>query len=286
MNRKIINIEIAGYTMEFSVIGKGEPILIFHGGHSNCKEELGYQALLDAGYSVITPSRAGYGSTSKEIGETLTTACMFYAKILDYLEISKVHIIAISAGGPTGIRFAALFPDRIKSLTLECAVTKEWLTKKDMAYKAARIIFRPSTERFTWLMVRVVSSLFPKCLFRMMSSQFSTLPKKDWKQSITGKDIKAFQNMLSHQRSGYGFLIDIQQAKEITTHDLQTITCPTLILHSKYDASVSIEHPKYAHTYMSKSELCLLDSWGHLIWIGKHAEVRDKKLLSFLQNIN
>ena len=64
-----------GYSVEYSVVGKGAPILIMHGGHSNCKEELGYSELTGNGYSVITPSRPGYGNTSKELGVNINTAC-------------------------------------------------------------------------------------------------------------------------------------------------------------------------------------------------------------------
>ena len=64
MERTIKKYSREGLTIEYSLVGKGEPILIFHGGHSNCIEEFGYKSLLDNGYSIITPSRAGYGSTS------------------------------------------------------------------------------------------------------------------------------------------------------------------------------------------------------------------------------
>lgn len=89
--------------IEYSVAREGEPVLVFHGGHSNCLEEFGYQALIDHGFSIITPSRAGYGGTSKEIGKNLKTACNYYAKILSHLKIEKVHVLAISAGAPTFI---------------------------------------------------------------------------------------------------------------------------------------------------------------------------------------
>lgn len=47
-----------------------------HGGHSNCYEEFGYDALVQNEFSMTTPSRAGYGRTSKEIGESLSKAIL------------------------------------------------------------------------------------------------------------------------------------------------------------------------------------------------------------------
>ena len=123
---------VDGQTIEYSITGKvGTPILVMHGGHSNCYEEFGYEPLVKSGFMLITPSRAGYGKTSKEVGENLSKASDYYVKLLDYLNIDKVHLLAISAGGPSGLYFASRYPDRVKTLTLQSAVTKEWLTSED-----------------------------------------------------------------------------------------------------------------------------------------------------------
>lgn len=63
--------------------GEGKPILVMHGGHSNCNEEFGYHDLYQNGFSPITSSRPGYGRTSKDAGESLDLACHYYATLLD-----------------------------------------------------------------------------------------------------------------------------------------------------------------------------------------------------------
>lgn len=284
MERSVELFSIDDMTIEYSVIGKGEPIFVFHGGHSNCNEEFGYKGLVENGYSIITPSRAGYGKTSKALGESLVTSCEYYAKLLYHLGITQTHVIAISAGGPTGIRFASLFPGRVKSLTLESAVSKEWLTPKDLEYKAAHIIFRPSVEEFTWKMLGFFSNSFSKLMFNMMSSQFSSLSKEDIKQRIGDNDVAEFNKMNNRQRSGSGFLIDLKQTKELTGQDLRSISSPVLILHSKNDGFIPLKHPYHAHKNIPHSEISVLDSWGHLIWLGKLSRERDEKLISFLKS--
>jgi len=70
---------VDGQIIEYSIKGKqGEPVLVLYGGHSSCFEEFGYDSLIKNDFAVITPSRAGYGKTSKEIGESLSTACACY----------------------------------------------------------------------------------------------------------------------------------------------------------------------------------------------------------------
>lgn len=284
MERSIEIFSYEGFSVEYSVIGKGEPVLVMHGGHSNCYEEFGYKALVENGFSVITPSRAGYGRTSKEVGSSLAKACEYYLKLLDHLHIEKVHLLAISAGGPSGIYFASKYQARVSSLTLESAVTKKWLTPKDKEYKAARILFRPKTERFTWKLISSMNNVFPGFIFKQMFPSFSKLKYREAIDLIDKDDVEAIRKMNNRQRSGNGFFIDLTHVNEVTKEDISAITCPTLIMHSKHDASVPLEHAYYANENIPTSELRIMESWGHLIWLGKSANVRDEEITSFLKS--
>ncbi|WP_026009564.1 alpha/beta fold hydrolase [Priestia filamentosa] len=282
MERKVHTLVIEDKTIEYSKVGEGIPILMFHGGHSNCYEELGYAELVNQGFSLITPSRPGYGRTSKKIADSLFTTSTFYVKLLDHLHIDKIHILAVSAGGPSGISFAAHFPDRTLSLTLQSAVTKEWLTKKNIEYKAAQIIFHPSFEKFTWKVIACLNNCFPTFTFKCFIPSFSKLSPKDVMLQIDKESIESVRKMNNHYRSQYGFLIDLAQVNELTSTTLQAIACPTLIMHSKNDNAVPLEHAYFAHSKINQSELCLLDCWSHLIWLGDQSTGVSKKVVSFL----
>ncbi|MFC4559752.1 alpha/beta fold hydrolase [Virgibacillus kekensis] len=282
MERLLGDMEINGNSLEYSIVGEGEPVLVMHGGHSNCYEEFGYDFLIKRGYSIITPSRPGYGNTSKEIGENLQTACEHYIKLLNHLHIDKVHVIAISAGGPSGIYFATLYPEYVKTLTLQSAVTKEWLTPKDVEYKAGKLLFHPNIEKATWSLISTISNLFPFMTFKLMFPSFSTLKHAEARGEIDTNDVEAIRRMNNRQRSGHGFFIDLEQVDEITTEDLQSISSPTLIMQSKNDSSVSVEHATHAYENIPTSELCMLEAWGHLIWLGKSSNETNTNLINFL----
>ncbi len=64
-------------------------------------------------------------------------------ELLNQLRIQKVHVIAMSAGGPTGMMFASLYPERVRTLTLQSAVTMEWLKPKDKKIQARSIHVSP-----------------------------------------------------------------------------------------------------------------------------------------------
>lgn len=275
-------IDDIGRKIEYSIIGRGTPILVFHGGHSNCKEEFGYAELLEQGYSIITPSRAGYGSTDPLLGRDLQTACHAYLTILNHLNIEKVHVIAISAGGPSGIFFASKYPERVRSLTLQSAVTKQWHTSKDMEYKVAQILFRPSIEKYTWRIISHLSNRFSKFMFKQMAPSFSKLPYIEVATQITNDDIEMFRKMNNRQSSGYGFMIDLSQTGTISEADLHSIKCPSLILHSINDSATPVDHAYHAQNNITNSKLCILDSWGHLIWLGRDSERMHDELIKFL----
>ncbi|MDR7071727.1 alpha/beta fold hydrolase [Fictibacillus barbaricus] len=282
--RHVEEFRIEGKIVEYSIVGQGEPILILHGGHSNCYEEFGYAELMKADYQLITPSRPGYGKTSPEWGSDLDAASNAYIKLLDHLGIGKIHVIAISAGGPSGLQLAASYPERVKSLILQSAVTKEWLTPKDKEYKAAHLIFRPSTEKHVWKMIGFMSNQFPRFIFKQMLSSFSHMKASEIWNHINDHDLDAFRKMNNRQRSGSGFLMDIKQTNQIKHFQLKSIKSPVLIMHSKNDAAVPIEHAYFAKENIPNAQLALLDTWGHLIWMGKGSSETTRKVIDFLKH--
>ncbi|MEC9490762.1 MAG: alpha/beta hydrolase [Halanaerobiales bacterium] len=277
MQSEIVKLETGN--IEYTFRGKGPVILNLHGGHSNCQESFGIQPLLDAGYSILTPSRPGYGKTNIEAKTPAATAAVLI-ELLDHLTVDKVNLIGVSAGGPTAIYLAANYPARVKKLVLESAASKAWLTKKDLDYKVGKIIFNPKLQRITWFMLRKIANNFPDFFVKIFLPQFSTLTKKEVMARMDNHDLEEVVKMVNRYASDKGFIYDLEHQTEKEV--LQKIEVPTLILHSKYDKSVSFEHAEYAAENIKNSKIYSDDFWGHLIWIGRNKKNRNKRLLEFL----
>ncbi len=131
-----------------------------------------------------------------------------------------------------------------------------------------------------------MSNIFREFMFKQMVPAFSNLSYKEIIDKILDTDIDEIQRMNKRQRSGYGFLIDLSQTKKVTSKNLQAISCPTLIMHSKYDSSVPLEHAYYANQQIRDSELCLLETWGHLIWLGRGSDSVNERLVEFLSSFS
>ncbi len=142
-------------------------------------------------------------------------------------------------------------------------------------------MFHPLTEKWVWRLMAWLNNKYPSFIFEKMAPSFSTLPLRDIRKKQLARDLYEVRYMNNRQRSGKGFFLDLKQSIEVTKEHLKQITCPTIILHSKYDASVPLTHPQHAHTCIRRSELHLLHTWGHLIWLGAGSEEMETILLDF-----
>lgn len=275
---KIETIKTDKGQIEYSINGEGTPILIIHGGHSNCRETLFHKGFDKRKYKLITPSRPGYGNTPLDDNYTPEKTADLYVALLDYLGIEKVVTYAISAGGLTAIAFAGKYPERVDKLILASAVTKRWLDKNGQVYKTAKKIFNPKTERIVWGLIRFFSLIFPKMIANNFYPQFS----KNKLHRLEKNDIKELLSTFKYFNSKSGFMSDIEH--DIENGLISEIQCSTLIIHSKNDNSVLFEHAEHANRMIKNSKLEGLDNeWGHLFWIGNDSNVSIRKTIEFIE---
>lgn len=265
--------------IEYSIVGKGIPILFLHGGHSNCKETLFHKGFDTDKFQLITPSRPGYGRTPLDDKVTPKKTSDLIIALLDYLNIDKVVLYAISAGGLTSIELAARYPERVEKLILASAVSKKWLDTNGRVYKTAKKLFNQKSERIVWGMIRFFSGIFPTMIATNFYSQFS----KNKPHKLEESDIKELLSTFKHFNSKSGFMSDIEH--DVEPGLISEIQCKTLIIHSRNDSSVPFEHAEHANRMIKESKLVELDNeWGHLFWIGKDSNESIKKIIDFIEH--
>ena len=278
-NRNEMNIEVINTRLgdiEYATIGKGIPIIFFHGGHSNCHENLCHKRFDLEKFQLITPSRPGYGKTPLNDNRTPRKAADLVIELMNHLSVDKINVYGISAGGPTAIELAANYPNKVNKLILASAVSKKWLDENGKIYKTAQRIFNPKVEKFTWGAVKFFSRIFPNMIAKSFYPQFSKMPIN----SLKDGDIQELISSMKHYNSGQGFINDIDQ----TIHDstISEIKCPTLIIHSRNDNSVPFEHALHAKKLIEDSTLVELNNeWGHLFWIGTDSMTSVEKTIEF-----
>lgn len=117
--------ELGSGLVEYRLDHRGpDTVAILHGGHVRAGLPLGEQVYVDAGYSVLVPSRPGYGRTPIATGTTPTGFADTLAELCAHLDIPRlVAVVGISAGGRTAVTLAARYSTLVERLILESTVS-------------------------------------------------------------------------------------------------------------------------------------------------------------------
>ena len=107
-----------GVQIYFETFGKGEPVLVLHGGGPGCLEATQKQirALADK-YFVIAPDSRAHGRSGDGTGPlTYVQLARDMIKVLDELNIPSANIVGWSDGGIVGLELALHYPQRVRRL--------------------------------------------------------------------------------------------------------------------------------------------------------------------------
>jgi pimeloyl-ACP methyl ester carboxylesterase len=166
--------------VEYRLEQRGDmSVVVFHGGHVRAGLPLGEEVFAEAGYTLLVPSRPGYGRTPLSTGRSVSGFCDVTRALCAQLGITRIAaVVGTSGGGPTAVTMAARHPDLVQRLILQSAVG--WLSYPDRrARLGAHVIFTASTERFTWAAIGALMRRAPDTGLRIMLGGLSTLPVRD-----------------------------------------------------------------------------------------------------------
>lgn len=260
--------------IEYADVGEGYPVLVLHGAGGGYDQGLILsQVFLDDGFRVISPSRFGFLRTPLPANATPAAQADAYIDLLDELNISKVAVIGISAGGPSSLEFALRHPDRVSALVLASAVVHK---EKPMDFRERiihQVIFR--SDFLFWIIAKNFESSLIS--FFGVSPQVQanlTLDEKHWLSDVLIPAIHPIsqrQAGMVNDRINFAFL----------DYQLDKITVPTLIIYAKDDLLVNPSHSEYAARRIPNARVITLESGGHLL-MGHHDRVKSE-IVGFLE---
>ncbi len=269
--------------IEYTRVGQGPAVLRLTGSMDDCESSGGNEALLAAGFSILTPSRPGYGKTPLSVGRTAPEAADAMAALMDRLGISSADVIAESSGGPTAIYLAARHPQRVRKLVLEEAVSKNM---KDVDPKGFEIRkkFYDSQYGYMKYILKILARVAPRRLARVTMSIFGTHDPDEAVKRMSKADIEGLCSFYLRWQASWGKAASNDMEQDAKDAVLNSIKAPTLIVHSRGDAAIPFAVAEYSHANIAGSELWVAPTWSHMI-SGPGAAAVDTKVVEFLTGL-
>ncbi len=275
--------EINGTQLYYKIIGRGEPVIILHGGpgldHSYFLPQMGKLA---ENYQLVFYDQRACGKSSVQVDEN-SMRMEFFLKDLDEIRrhfgAEKVHIIGHSWGGLLAMQYAINYPDRVKSLSL---ISSIGANKEFASHSSKNLKNRTSREDSIQRAEIIQSGELQNGEIKEYEKLYRLIFKKSFYNPLLSDSLSLDfnRNFVKTQRL-IAFL-----GKDLAGYDLysdlkEKIYFPTLILHGDYDI-IPVEVAQKIHKHIPHSELVILKNCGHFPYI-EQPEIFFDTLVSFLR---
>ena len=287
-------IETALGPVEYDLRGAGPVVLHMHGGVVAHNSWYLLEYLVEAGYTVLTPSRPGYLRTPLSSGAAPEEQADLMAALLDALRIESVAVCGLSAGGPVALQFALRHAHRTCALVLISAVTKQTGLSSDQTNSAlGRLVMSPAGQNLAYLLIHWVMTRYPRLALYDLARTETTYPGKISRRlnrQVLSDPVQRLaltrlaDAMVPALPRFDGTMNDLQIQQILPNYPLEAIALPTLIVHSRYDGDIPYENATFAAATIPNAELITVDQYGHLLWLGDPAVTKmwQQRIVQFL----
>jgi pimeloyl-ACP methyl ester carboxylesterase len=222
--------------------------------------------VLGEGFRLIAPSRFGYLKSPVPEDSSLEAQADAFACLLDALDIDRVTVAAVSAGGLPGLAFARRYPERTAALVMIAAVSYTEHASSKGRKKEASINRIIGSDFVYWLAIR--AARYPLLSLLGVSKELQkVLTPTDMAQAD-----RFLEAMLPMSRRWKGVLLD--QSRRIPPDvPLEQIKAPGLVIHARDDGLVDWSNGRHAAASVAGAEFMTLERGGHLL-LGHYDAIR------------
>ncbi|MBV8969932.1 MAG: alpha/beta hydrolase [Verrucomicrobia bacterium] len=234
---------VNGVRIYYAEFGRGEPLILLHGGLGNI-EQFGNQIpALETHYKVIALDSRGHGRSTRSAAPfSYHLMADDVLGVMDYLRIPKAAVIGWSDGGIIGLDLAIYHPDRLNKLV---AIAANYS----------------------------VSGLHNSKTRSETLTEYYRLVRSDYERlSSTPND---YDNFLVAMRMMW------RSQPEYTLTQLTSIQVPTLIVDGEYDEVVQREHTAKLARLVPGAKLVIIPGSSHFVMFQRPSAL-NQTILSFL----
>jgi pimeloyl-ACP methyl ester carboxylesterase len=260
-DRKVISTRWGA--VEYAERGSGAPVLVIHGIFHHCVGGLLSIRNLFPDRRVIAPSRFGYLGSSMPPNATPAAQADAFAALVDALGIDRIDVVGLSAGAPSALQLALRHPEKVKHL----AVLVGNLPGSPTAIVQPSWTKRVNRQFVMW----ALRTFAPSTMVRMVAA----VPRGF---AMSGDDVRIVNEFIDSlfpmSPAGYNFDLFVSNA-DVTNYNLEAISVPTLIAHTKDDQLASHAASQRAAERIPGARFVSLESGGHLM-LGQQKNGREE----------
>jgi len=242
--------------MEYAIRGEGKPILLIHGAGGGYDQGLWLgEICLDSDYQFIAPSKFGYLKSALPSNCSIQMQAEQYKVLLEHLNMKKVSVIGVSAGGPSAMQFASDYPEMVDKLILLSAVSMPPIPNDKDPFSIKVIHTIQKSDYLYW----VTTNVFESQILSLMGIPPNDYKKFAPKQKALARQMLGVMHPMSQRYKG-------TIADGLMIQDFKipiNITSPTLIIHSKNDGLVNYTHGEHANNNIKGSKIKIYENGGH-----------------------
>jgi 2-hydroxy-6-oxonona-2,4-dienedioate hydrolase len=257
--------------IEYATAGRGPPVLLVHGAGGGFDQGLRFGApLIDAGFTVIAPSRFGYLRTPVPKDVTPAAQANAHACLLDALRIERVAAFGGSAGAPSVVELCLRYPKRCSSMVLVVPALFSPADARDAQPSwLAQLLIRTTlkSEFLFWLATHLSrDSMIETVLATPGGDVRAATP------SERARVLEALEGIAPIRPRAAGLMIDSTVTTAPAEHAYEHVTMGTLLISTRNDGFKTLAAAQNAADRIPGARLLIFENGGHL-WVGHQQEL-------------
>ena len=217
-----------------------------------------YPVFERAGFRIILHDFKGQLNSSKPEGPySFKEHCEEAKALFESLGVKKLHLVGTSYGGEVAMKFAILFPEMVRSISVIDSVSELDPVCKGFVVGWKVLCDTKDGEQFFWGMVPSIYG--PKFIENNM-------------EMLTAR-AKAIKNNPNGYLEGQKILYDTFAQDVYMTDELKKIKCPALIICGENDILKPPKFSKIMADNIPNAEYITLPECGHVAFFEKAKEV-------------
>jgi 2-hydroxy-6-oxonona-2,4-dienedioate hydrolase len=267
-------------TLEYAVLGEGEPILTVHGAAGGFDQAIDMTgAIVGRGYRLIAPSRFGYLRSTSPRNLNTAMQADAYTQLLDHLGLDKVAVVGISAGAWSSIEFAIRHPDRCRALVL--LVPANYLPAGTSIHGGAVASAIFNSDFVAWAALKLMP-IMPDAMTRMLlGTDPAAIRSADPSEKARVEQI--LEHLLPVSLRYEGMQFDIKTAATREPYPIEKIACPVLAISAEDDRFNTASRAKYIAASVPDGRAIIFATGGHAL-VGHYADAL-REVTTFLQKV-